>query len=87
MRINQETWDELELPWSRVERIHTHDGRWANYYDIIFELDGKFYSVNYGFGATEDQEDQSPFDYADEIEVTEVHKVEVKTLRWVPVEA
>lgn len=87
MRISKDEWDEFGLPWDYVDKIHTHDGRWASYYDLIFELDGKFYSVNYGFGATEDQEDQSPFDYADEIEVVEVYKAEVTTFQWIPVEA
>ena len=78
--------DELDLPYDNtiVDRI-VNTTRWSIVHEIVFEDHGKFYMTTYSKGATECQ-DESPWEYKDEIKCTEVELKEVKVKKWVPVE-
>jgi hypothetical protein len=49
--------------------------RWSVDHEMIFKYNGKLYRANYSVGATESQ-DEGPWEYEDEVEVTEVNPVE-----------
>ena len=77
--------DELDLPDNddiikHVELIDT--SRWSIHYSIVFAHEGKFYKTSYSVGATESQ-DESPWEYQDEVECTEVEAKEVTVTTWV----
>jgi len=56
---------------------------WSIQHSIIFKWkDGKFYRAHYSTGATEMQ-DESPWEYYDEVECTEVEQKPVTALQWV----
>lgn len=78
--------DELDLPYENtiVNRI-INTTRWSIIHEIVFEDNGKFYMTTYSEGSTECQ-DESPWEYDDEIKCTEVELKEVKVKKWVPVE-
>lgn len=78
--------DELDLPYENtiVNRI-VNTTRWSIIHEIVFEDNGKFYMTTYSKGATECQ-DESPWEYDDEVKCTEVELKEVKVKKWVPVE-
>ena len=46
-------------------QIIDHD-RWSLHFELIFELDGKYYKGRYSKGATEYQ-DEKPFDYSESV--------------------
>ena len=78
--------NELDLPYGNTIVDNIIDtGRWSIYHEIVFADKGKFYTTTYSEGATECQ-DESPWEYEDEIECTEVELKEVKVKKWVPVE-
>lgn len=58
--------------------------RWSIINEGIFKHlpSGKFYRVSWSSGATEMQ-DESPFEYEDEVELEEVELKEILTLTWV----
>jgi hypothetical protein len=56
--------------------------RWSVTHEIIFERDGHLYRAYYSVGATEYQ-DESPWEYEDEVECTEVK--ETKVIGYEPV--
>lgn len=87
LRVDQELWDELELPWNYVDRVHTGERRWFDDYDVIFEHDGKYWSVSIGFTKSEMGDDEGPLEYEDHFFAQQVEKKEVITTAWVPVEA
>lgn len=60
------------------------NSRWSIIHEMVFEHEGKFYSTTYSVGATERQ-DESPWEYEDEVECVEVHKVEKIMKVWEPV--
>jgi len=75
--------NELGLPYENSildEIIDT--SRWSIHHRIIFEHEGKFYETYYSEGATEMQ-DESPWEYEDEVECYEVELKEVKVLKWI----
>ncbi len=78
--------DELDLPYSNtiVDKI-IDATRWSIVHEIVFEDNGKFYQTTYSEGATEMQ-DESPWEYDDEVKCTEVELREVKIKKWMPVE-
>lgn len=73
--------NELDLPYSAIENKITDTSRWSIHHEIIFTDNGKFYSTHYSEGATEMQ-DESPWEYQDEVECTEVHIVEKLVKVW-----
>ena len=79
--------DELDLPWN--DDIVKHDevvdnSRWSIHHEIVFEHEGKFYKTWYSVGATEYQ-DESPWEYDDDVQCREVELKEVMVKQWVPV--
>jgi len=59
--------------------------RWAVLYEMVFKYEGKYYRIHYDRPATEMQ-DVGLFECEpDNIEVTQVEKVEVVTHQWRPV--
>ena len=77
--------NELDLPYSAIYDEITDNSRWSIYHTCVFENNGKFYTTGYSVGATECQ-DESPWDYEDEVECTEVELKEVVLKKWVTVE-
>ena len=39
-----------------VSHRHVDSGRWVQYYEVVFEKDGRFWSWTYAEGSTENQE-------------------------------
>lgn len=76
--------NELELPWSANEDNVIDTSRWSVHHKIVFEDGGKYYQTYYSVGATECQ-DESPWEYEDNIECTEVEQKEVLVKQWVEV--
>ena len=73
---------ELDLPSSAILNEITDTSRWSVYHRIVFGYEGKFYETHYSEGATEMQ-DESPWEYEDEVECDEVELKEVKVKKWV----
>lgn len=64
----------------------TDKSRWSVSHEIIFQwIDGKFYSTYYSEGATECQ-DESPWEYEDDIECMEVEPVKTLIDVYLPVD-
>ena len=76
--------EELDLPYSAVEDKVVDNSRWSIYHKIVFEYNGKHYSTYYSAGATEMQ-DESPWEYEEEVECIEVELKEVMVKKWVEV--
>lgn len=76
--------NELDLPYSAIFDEIIDNGRWSIIHRCIFQDHGKFYETSYSVGATECQ-DESPWEYEDNIESTEVELSEVKVKKWMPV--
>jgi hypothetical protein len=76
---------ELDLPHSAKENRIIDNSRWSISHEIIFEHEGKFYQTYYSVGATE-QQDESPWEYEDEVECVEVQQVEKVVKVWEPVQ-
>lgn len=78
--------NELLLPYANaiVDNI-IGTTRWSIVHEIVFADKGKFYMTTYSEGATECQ-DESPWEYDDEIECAEVELKEVKVKKWMSVE-
>lgn len=75
--------DELELPYcNTVKNTIVDTSRWSIIHEIIFEDKGKFYKTTYSEGATECQ-DESPWEYENEIDCTEVELKKVMVTKWV----
>lgn len=72
--------------WEFVEDCIVDNTRWSVLKDAIHKHipTGKFYEFNFSVGATEMQ-DESPYEYDDEVEIYEVEQREVTTKQWVAV--
>lgn len=81
MKFSKKLLEELDLPYSAKENTIVDNSRWSIIHEIIFEYEGKTYRTTYSVGATEDQ-DEGPWEYEDEIECDEVHKVEKVVQVW-----
>lgn len=75
--------NELDLPDSAILDEITDTSRWSIHHRIVFAYQGKFYATHYSVGATESQ-DESPWEYEDQVECQEVELKEVKVKKWVP---
>lgn len=84
MKFTKETLEELELPWSAIERTHVGKSRWSDHYEIVFEHNGKHYRTSYSQGSTENQ-DERPWEYEKEVDCEEVQQVEKVIKVWEPV--
>jgi len=69
--------------WQLVEEDFIDNTRWSIIYCAIHRHleSGKCYEFNYSVGATECQ-DESPYEFEDEVIVKEVHQVEKTVLVW-----
>lgn len=78
--------NKLNLPYGNaiVDKI-IDTTRWSIVHEIVFKDNGKFYQTTYSEGATEMQL-ESPWEYENEVECTEVELREVKVKKWIPVE-
>jgi hypothetical protein len=76
---------DLDLPYSAIHDEIFDTNRWSILHRCVFEMDGKFWLTDYSEGATEMQ-DESPWEYEDEVECVEVEEKEVTVKKWVPVE-
>lgn len=76
--------NELDLPYSAILDEITDTSRWSIHHRIIFAYQEKFWETYYSEGATEMQ-DESPWEYEDEVECSEVELKEVKVKKWVRV--
>lgn len=74
--------NELGLPDAAILDEITDTSRWSIHHRIIFPYQGRFYETHYSEGATEMQ-DESPWEYDDIVECTEVELKEVKVKKWV----
>lgn len=75
---------ELELPWCGNYKI-IDTTRWSGIYELIFEYEGKYWRTHFSTGLTEMQ-DESPWEYEDEVECEEVEKRMIQVEAWMPVE-
>lgn len=74
--------DDLDLPYSALLDEIIDTSRWSIHHRIIFNYQGRFYQTHYSVGATESQ-DESPWEYDDEVECEEVELKEVTVKKWV----
>jgi hypothetical protein len=74
--------NELDLPYTAILDEITDTSRWSVHHRIIFAYRGRFYETNYSVGATEMQ-DESPWEYDDQVECIEVELKEVKVKKWI----
>lgn len=74
--------NKLNLPHSAILDEIVGNSRWSIQHKIIFEHQGKFYRAYYSIGATEMQ-DESPWEYEDEVECVEVELKKVEVLKWI----
>ena len=74
--------NELDLPYEALLDEITDTSRWSVHHRIVFKHDDKFYETYYSEGATEMQ-DESPWEYEEEVECHEVELKEVKVVKWV----
>jgi hypothetical protein len=60
-----------------IEVVYNHSKRWSRVYDFVIQRlsDGKYFKSFYCVGSTESQ-DESPFEYLDEVELKQVVPVE-----------
>lgn len=71
----------MDLPYTAIKDDITGTSRWSVHHSIIFSHDGKFYKAHYSVGATESQY-ESPWEYEEEVDCTEVHVVEKTVKTW-----
>ncbi|MEH7552848.1 hypothetical protein [Bacillus altitudinis] len=74
--------DHLGLPLNAVLKEIVETSRWSIHYRIVFAYQDKFYETTYKEGATELQE-ESPWEYDDQVECFEVELKEVMVKKWV----
>jgi hypothetical protein len=60
-------------------------GRWTISYRLVFSIDGIYYQTYYSEGATEMQ-DESAWEFEDEVECTIVEPKKVTVVEYLPVE-
>lgn len=71
----------LDLPSSAISDKIKDTSRWSVHHEIVFQYDNKFYKTYYSVGATE-QQDESAWEYDDDIECFEVKLVEKLVKVW-----
>lgn len=60
------------------------NSRWSIIHELIFKKNDKFWQVCYSVGATE-QQDESPFEYDEEVSCTEVTPIQIMKIIYAPV--
>ena len=84
MKIRKEKLLAEDLPNSAIENQIIEVDRWGILHRIVFAFEGKHYRANYRIGATEYQ-DETPWQYDQEVECEEVRKVSRMVEVWEPV--
>ena len=74
-----------EVIWEAIEDKIVDTSRWSELHQIVFEKDGKFWKTSYSCGLTE-QQDESPWEFEDEVTCIEVEEKEVLVKKWVTYE-
>lgn len=87
MLFTQALLEVLNIPWDLTDVEIVSEGRWTLTKTGIAEIDGKFYRFTFEDPATEMQDLDDPWNYADPVEGVEVERREVVTTHWVPVES
>ncbi len=72
---------ELNLPVAAIEDKIIETTRWSTLHEIVFKYNDKFYQTTYSCGSTE-QQDESPWEYEEEVECAEVEQVEKVVKVW-----
>ena len=73
----------MDLPCEAIEDNIIDSRRWSEVHEIVFkDKDGKHYEAGYSCGSTEMQE-ESPWEYEEEVEAWEVEQKEVTVKKWV----
>lgn len=75
--------EEYPLKFKLVRAKMIDNSRWSIIHEVVYkdEKSGKFYLSTYSIGATECQ-DESPYEYEEEVELTEVAPVEVTVIKY-----
>ena len=92
MKFKREYLKDMGLPYGIspedgkiLSRTIVDTGRWSIHYDLMFRLadmpEDQAWVVSYSRGATEHQ-DESPWEYDEEVEATLVRKVEKVMTVW-----
>lgn len=81
MKLHRDYLFKIGLPHNAIKNTIIDHTRWSVIHEIIFHHEGKFYSATYSKGATE-QQDESPWEYEELVECTEVHLVEKTIKIW-----
>jgi len=76
--------EELDLPYSAIKDTIIDTSRWSENHEIIFAHNGKFYKTYYSQGLTEMQ-DESAWEYDEEVECIEVELTEKLVKVWTEV--
>ena len=76
--------DELDLPWAALFDEIVDTSRWSIHHRCVFADNGKFYEAYYSVGATESQF-ESPWEYDENVECSEVVAKEVTVIKWMRV--
>lgn len=74
---------ELDLPDSAIKDTIISTSRWSEHHEIVFAHNNRFYQTYYSQGLTEYQ-DESPWEYVEEVDCTEVELVEQLVKAWKP---
>ncbi len=85
MKIKKQELQDADLPGGKnqIEDEIIDNSRWSIQHRIVFKwTDGKYYQCYYSVGATE-QQDESPWEYDDEVACIEVEQEEVTIKKWV----
>lgn len=85
MKVKKELLLDLGVLDDPIEDRIVGKSRWSDRHEVIFPMDGKFYRAYYSVGSSEMQ-DERPWEYEKEVEITEVHKVPKTIEVWEPVE-
>ena len=79
--------NELDLPYNDdiiQEDNIIETSRWSEIHEIVFEYNNKYYKTEYSQGLTEMQ-DESPWEYEEEVDCVEVELKEVLVKQWVAI--
>lgn len=74
--------DDLNLPENAIHDEITDTSRWSVNHEVVFKYNDRFYMTWYSEGATEMQ-DESPWEYEDEVECVEVELKKVEVVKWI----
>ena len=56
-KLTEAELEEIAYTWSPFQIIEGEDGRWRKEISLIFEIEGRFFRLEYGKGLTEYQDD------------------------------